>query len=341
MLGHILTVGLIVVVAHCVALPSSRKPIPIDSQGEHFPVPFVSNQKDDDFYDDEYYPDIDDESVNEVVKDNGDKRGDRGSQSNVPGGTSRPSGAPTSDRRPSQSPKGETRPSCAPTGGKRPSQLPRGESPPSGRPTSGRRPPPSSRGESRPSGSSTSGRRPPQSPRGESRLPPTFPSSSDWGSFQGGQVPLTESFPTKGSDSFQYPSGESRPEATLPGSGRTPWGGITTPSRQNSRQEDRGQNRKHQIYTKYENAPVIYSFTTGYIHSGKVPDKVKMFKTNNSRGQIASGNVGDIFEVEIIEGPDNLNLRQSTIVGFGTRLTLENPTGGTVIGRVKTYRKGN
>nr|WML96174.1 salivary protein 32kD [Phlebotomus papatasi] len=127
MSGHILTVGLNVVMAHCATLSSSASTIPIQSQGKDFPVPFVSEQTDD-FYDDKFYPDISDDNINEVVRDNGRKGGDRGSKSTPSGKESHPSATQTGGRRPSQSPCGESRPSGSATSGRRPSQSPRGES---------------------------------------------------------------------------------------------------------------------------------------------------------------------------------------------------------------------
>nr|ABI20176.1 34.5 kDa salivary protein [Phlebotomus duboscqi] len=337
MLRHILSVGIFVVVALCAKLTSSANSIPIKEQGENFPVPFVSQQNDDDFFDNAFYPDINDESVNKVVRDNGDKRGDRGSQSNVPGGASRPSGAPTSGRRPSQSPKGESRPSGAPTGDRRPSQYPRGESRPSGRPTSGRGPPQYPIGESRPSGSSTSDRRPPQSPRGESRPPAIFPSSSGRGSFPlpGGQLPLPETFPTKGVDSLPSPCGESRPSDTFPDSGRRQWDGSETPHRQNSRQQGRRQDRKQQNLSKYRDSPARYIITTGNVDSGNTPNEIRIFRTNRAEYEIATGDpYKNNYLVEIIEGPNpnEINLKQITVMGGDSKIILENPTRPQIVG---------
>nr|ABI20187.1 31 kDa salivary protein [Phlebotomus duboscqi] len=301
MLRHILSVGLFVVVAHCVALPSSGKPIPINNQGKHFPVPFVSQQNDGDFYDDNYYPDINDESINTVVRDNGGKGDSRGSQSKPSGKETRPSATQTGGRRQSNPSKGESRPSATPTGGRRPSKSPGGELPPR----------------------------------------TTFPSSG-WGS---SQVPVEESqpsatFPTKSWDSLPLPGRGSRPSDTLPSSARRPCDGFDTSSRQNSRQPGRQQNRNQPSLSNYRNSPAKYIFTSGYVDSSKKPDEERLFRTNKKEYTIATGDPYTNYLVEIIQGPDpnEIGLKQLTTMDGDSRLILENPTGETVIGRVKTYR---
>nr|ABI20161.1 31 kDa salivary protein [Phlebotomus duboscqi] len=319
MLRHIFSVGLFVVVAHCAQLPGSANSIPIKKQGKDFPVPFVSEQTDD-FYDDKFYPDIDDENINEVIRDN---KGNRGAQSNVPAGGSRPSVTPTSGGRPSQPPsRGETRPSGTPTRDRRPSQ--------------------SSRREPCSSGSPTRDRSPSQSPEGASRPSATFPSSSDRGSltYPQGQFPISEKFPTKGVESLPNSGGESRPSGTFPGSDRTE-GRFATPHRQNSRQQGRRQNRNQPDLSNYKNSPAKYIFTTGNIDSGKEPDEIRMFRTNRAEYEIATGDpYKNNYLVEIIEGPypNEINLKQITVMGGDSKIILENPTRRTIVGRIKTYR---
>nr|ABI20184.1 32.8 kDa salivary protein [Phlebotomus duboscqi] len=325
MLRHIFSVGLFVVVAHCAQLPGSANSIPIKNQGKDFPVPFVSEQTDD-FYDDKFYPDIDDENINEVVRDN---KGNRGAQSNVPAGGSRPSATPTSGGRPSQPPsRGETRPSVTPSRDRRPSQ--------------------SSRREPCASGSPTRGRTPSQSPEGEPRPSATFPSSSDRESlpFPRGQFPIPDTFPTKGVESLPNSGGVSRPSVTLPGSDRTQWGGYETSRGQNSRQQGRRQDRKQPDLSKYKNSPAKYIFATGNVDSGKEPDEVRMFRTKRPEYELATGDPYNNYLVEIIEGPNpsDISLKQSTVMGGDSKIILENPTGRTIVGRIKTYKgekKGN
>nr|ANW11466.1 Lolsilk [Bichromomyia olmeca] len=64
MLKEVFVVSFVLAVVHC------AKVIPIKKQGQNFPVPIVKPGSSDDYFDDQYYPDINDETIAEAPKDN-------------------------------------------------------------------------------------------------------------------------------------------------------------------------------------------------------------------------------------------------------------------------------
>nr|ABA12138.1 25 kDA salivary protein SP06 [Phlebotomus argentipes] len=90
----ILFVALVVVVVQC-----ARPAIPINKQGKDFPVPTADEKVTDDYFDDRFYPDIDDEKIG-VRKDNGQgSKGGSASQSRPPAPDKSPGKTNVSDKR--------------------------------------------------------------------------------------------------------------------------------------------------------------------------------------------------------------------------------------------------
>uniref|UniRef100_J7HIG5 30 kDa phlebotomine family n=1 Tax=Nyssomyia intermedia TaxID=182990 RepID=J7HIG5_9DIPT len=91
----------IIVVALALTFVNCAKVIPIKQQGKNFPVPQANPANSDDYFDDQFYPDINDEKIGEAPRDNRGKTGG--------GGTGASSGGRQGGARPGK-------------GGKRPGQ---------------------------------------------------------------------------------------------------------------------------------------------------------------------------------------------------------------------------
>uniref|UniRef100_C6FFU1 26 kDa salivary protein n=1 Tax=Phlebotomus arabicus TaxID=578135 RepID=C6FFU1_9DIPT len=115
MFKEIVLLSLVVVVAQC-----APQVIPIAKQGKDFPVPIVDEKTTDDFFDDRYYPDIDDERVGpKAPTGTRQKPGSKGPQP-TPGGRT-----PPGSKGPQATPGGRT-----PPGSKGPQATPGGRTPP-------------------------------------------------------------------------------------------------------------------------------------------------------------------------------------------------------------------
>nr|AAX56358.1 30.5 kDa salivary protein [Phlebotomus ariasi] len=100
MFKEIIVVALAVIVAQC-APPA----IPIAKQGNDFPVPIVDEKETDDFFDDRFYPDIDDERVGARAPVGGKQTSNRGTSSQSdkvprPQGSNRGPSSQTTDKVP-------------------------------------------------------------------------------------------------------------------------------------------------------------------------------------------------------------------------------------------------
>uniref|UniRef100_C6FFU0 25 kDa salivary protein n=1 Tax=Phlebotomus arabicus TaxID=578135 RepID=C6FFU0_9DIPT len=108
MFKEIVLLSLVVVVAQC-----APQVIPIAKQGKDFPVPIVDEKTTDDFFDDRYYPDIDDERVGpRAPTGTRQKPGSKGPQA-TPGGRT-----PPGSKGPQATPGGRTPPGRGGQGGK-------------------------------------------------------------------------------------------------------------------------------------------------------------------------------------------------------------------------------
>uniref|UniRef100_F6K8T1 22.5 kDa salivary protein n=1 Tax=Phlebotomus sergenti TaxID=85759 RepID=F6K8T1_9DIPT len=146
-----------------------------------------------------------------------------------------------------------------------------------------------------------------------------------------------KSRPSATPNSGQRPPGRAETPPASPASSASPAPPCRNPGQQGRKQGKKGQ--KKQDLSRYKNSPAKYIFRTGNIDPGKTPDDVRLFSTSQPEYVIASGNPYDDYVVEIIEGPtSDLKLKQATIMGRESRLILDNPSRGKVIGRVKTYK---
>nr|BAM69163.1 hypothetical protein [Lutzomyia ayacuchensis] len=112
MLKEIFFLALLVAVAQC------ANEIPINQQGKNYPLPIADPDKSDDYFDDRFYPDINDESIVEAPKDNRGKPGGGSKPAAAPGGARLGAGGTTPGRGATTPGGGGTRPAA---GGTRPS----------------------------------------------------------------------------------------------------------------------------------------------------------------------------------------------------------------------------